>query len=147
MRAMVWLCAAMVAGCSGVSGPQAQVNQYNLVQEKQYSPMRAQYKAGKGGAFSMEMGLWAGEVGSTAANAHYQQAIFDAFEKNCGLARADLREVRVVRHAPPTEWYEVWVFNDQASRRFDKASGMSVVMRFDPATNRTNVSFQGNCRA
>lgn len=138
---------ALLTGCSTTSGLKSQVDQYNQMQARQYSPYRAVYKEGSGGAVSMEMGVWAGEVGSTAANMQYQQGIFDVFQERCGLARADIREVRVVRHAPPTEWYEVWVFNAPTSKRYDKSSGLAVVMKYDPSTNRTDVSFYGSCKS
>lgn len=146
MRAIAWLGVVVLAGCSANAGLRAQVDRFNQAQEQQYSPFRAVFKEGPGGSSSMEMGAWAGTVGSTAANAEFQQRIFRTFQDNCGLARDMLREVRVVRHAPPTEWYEVWVFNDPTSRRWDKTSGMSVVMRFDSASNRSEVSFYGKCR-
>lgn len=146
MRAMTGLCAVLLAGCSASSGLRGQVDQYNQAQERQYSPFRAVFKEGPGGSTSMVMGAWAGVVGSTAANAEFQQRIFATFQENCGLARDMLREVRVVRHAPPAEWYEVWVFNDPTSRRGDKTSGMSVVMRYDPPSNRSEVSFHGKCQ-
>lgn len=88
----------------------------------------------------------AGAIGTTAANAAVQQRILDTFRDRCGLEQSSLREVRVVRHAPPTEWYEVWVFKNPASKRHDKASGMSVVMKYDPARNYSNVSFYGDCK-
>lgn len=146
MKAMAWLCAALLAGCSANAGLRAQVDRYNQAQEQHYSPFRAVFREGPGGSSSMEMGAWAGIAGVTAANAEFQQRIFQAFQDQCGLARDQLREVRIVRHSPPTEWYEVWVFNDSSSRRWDKTSGLSVVMRFDPASNRSEVAFYGKCR-
>lgn len=138
--------ALLLAGCAASSGLRDQVDARNRQLEARYAPTRIVLKEGPGGATSIETGAWAGVVGSTAANDVFRERIFAELRQACGYERSDLREVRVVRHAPPTEWYEVWVFHDPASDRPDKSSGISIVLRYDPLTNRSNVSSYGGCR-
>lgn len=133
-----------LAGCSVTSSPPRQVQRFNDTQEANYQPTRMKFTAHKNGASSFEMGVWAGLPGETAANERYKNEIFKKFIDQCGLEKSALKEVRVVKHEPPI-WYEVWVFNSQSSKRYDKSIGMSVVMKFDDTTNITSVSFYGEC--
>lgn len=77
--------------------------------------------------------------------------IFNAIKLKCGFAKEDLFEVRKVVYNPPL-YYEVWVFNDELSKRPDKKSGLSILLNapvLDSQNNAHNVeiSFAGNCHA
>lgn len=139
------LLAVILAGCSTTSGLKQQVQHLNAAKEARHEPTRAQFKELGNGASEVELGIWAGIPGTTAANAEYRRKIFDSFKSSCGFDESDLKEVRVVKHAPPM-WYEVWIFNNPKSRRPDKTTGISVVMTFNPTTNITKINFIGSCK-
>lgn len=142
---ILFLLVAFLSGCSFAPVMNDQVQEFNAAQEAKFEPTRARYTKLKGGAFSLEFGIWAGVPGETAANEVYKRKILDGFKSQCGFEESALKEVRVVRHEAPI-WYEVWVFNNPLSKRPDKTSGMSVVMNYNQSTNITNVSFHGSCK-
>jgi hypothetical protein len=139
------LLVAILSGCSTSFVLDKQVQQINAAQEAKFQPTRVKFTELKGGGSNLEFGIWAGTPGETAANPEYRRKIFDAFNSQCGFLESSLKEVRVVKHEPPI-WYEVWVFNNSASKRPDKTSGLSVVMDFNPVTNITKVAFYGTCQ-
>lgn len=143
MRSLLWL-AILLVGCSTSSGMNDQVQKFNSIQEAKFAPTRMKFVEFPGGASSLQSGVWAGEPSVTVANARFQSSIFDKFRVQCGFDENQLKEVRVVKHEPSL-WYEVWVFNNPDSRRPDKTTGLSVVMRFNPTTNMTSTSFYGDC--
>lgn len=146
MRYLIAVPILLVTACATVDTGSRLADQQNLKLEAAYLPTRVKYTALPGGASTFETGIWAGTVGTTAANQRYQEMIFQTFREKCGLEKSALKEVRVVKHEAPV-WYEVWVFNNPASGRPDKTSGMAVVMKFDEQTNRTDVSFNGGCKS
>lgn len=135
----------ILAGCTTTSGESKQVQKYNDAQEAVYGPTRAKFTRYDDGATSLEFGAWAGTVGMSVANDKHKNKTFEVFKKQCGLDKSALKEVRVVKHEPPV-WYEVWVFNNPLSKRHDKESGMSVVMKYDASANITNTFFYGKCK-
>lgn len=137
---------AFLIGCSSHQAPPTQVNPYGQVHEELYSPFRPKVKTTLLGRKKLELYDWAGITGNTAAKPEYERRIFAYFQNRCGLSPHMLREVRVVRDASPIEQHEVWVYNSPTSRRRDKTSGMSVVMRYDPSSNWSEVFFIGKCQ-
>lgn len=87
---------------------------------------------------------WAGVSGKSTINRKYQEMAFENIKKNCGYGKEDKIETRIVNHSE-TSWEEVWLFNDPKSFHDDKISGLTVLFRYTPETNKTNVQFFGNC--
>ena len=134
----------LIVGCSSISGMQSQVDTMNRQLESNYSPVRAKLTNFDGGATGLQVGVWAGESGDTVFHEKQQELIFENIEKHCGYKKESLYEVRVVRYTE-TQWYEVWVFNNPESKREDKKSGVSVLVRFNPQTQLTQTSFPAGC--
>ena len=144
-KVLLILLAVSLSGCVALNSSFNPAISYNEKQEAAFQPTRAEYTTFNNGASSvLSFGVWAGDLGVTAANDQYQVLIYEKFEQNCGLHKDDLKEIRIVKHEP-NFWYEVWVFNDDQSQRSDKTSGMSVVMKYAPDTNITEVNLIGNC--
>ncbi len=141
----ILLIAALLSGCASAPQGNPALDSYNKTEESQFSPVRARFTDKGNGATATEFGVWAGEAGQSVATGALRDNIFRSFQDGCGFPPTALKEVRVVKHAPPL-WYEVWVFHDAKSQRPDKTSGMSVVLRFDQASNQTQVSFYGACK-
>jgi len=77
--------------------------------------------------------------------------IYNALKLKCGFEKEDIVEVRKVVYNPPL-YYEVWVFNDEQSKRPDKRSGLSVLLSAPVLGSETNehnveISFAGNCHS
>jgi hypothetical protein len=72
--------------------------------------------------------------------------IFRGLKQKCGFEKKDLVEIRKVTYKPP-QYYEVWVFNDELSKRSDKASAISVVLDVYPDNGGVDSSFAGQCHA
>ncbi|HEY9135860.1 MAG TPA: hypothetical protein VIM85_08705 [Pseudomonadales bacterium] len=144
MRFLI-LITAFLAACSTAHVMNKQVQQFNAAQEEKFQPTRARFTELKGGVTNLEFGVWAGTPGETAANPEYRRKVLDRLESHCGFDESSLKEVRVVKHEPPI-WYEVWVFNNPASKRHDKTSGFSIVFEFNPSANTTTTSFYGSCQ-
>lgn len=90
---------------------------------------------------------WAGEKGlSIAENSPFKNKILKLIEDHCGHKEFDLTETRIVSHKNPV-WEEVWVFNDEKSKREDKTSGLTVLITYSPQTNLSNIDMLSNCHA
>ncbi|MGE4542959.1 MAG: hypothetical protein AB7D06_02505 [Pedobacter sp.] len=129
-----------LSGCALKNEIDAIVATQNKDLERAGRPVRVAYTKQPGGVGNIDYGVWAGQPGTTVANKQYQDFIFNYFETKCGLKKSDLKEVRVVSHNKPI-WYEVWIFSDEKSIRPDKTSGRSVIMRYIPEENATDVFF------
>jgi hypothetical protein len=135
----------ILVGCSSVPSGSRAIESYNKEQELRFSPTRARFTDRGNGVTAHEFGVWAGEAGDSIAQGDLRKDILTAFATNCGFSASDLKEIRIVKHEQ-SMWYEVWIFNDPASKRPDKTSGMSVVMKPDIASDRTGVGFFGSCK-
>lgn len=135
---------AFIIGCSSVSWMQYEVDKINSQLESSYAPVRAKLTSYGGGATGLQVGLWAGEPGVTAFHEQQQALIFENIQKNCGYKEESLVEFRIVKHTE-TLWNEVWVFSNPESKREDKQSGVSVLVRFNPQTQMTQTSFPTGC--
>ncbi len=69
----------------------------------------------------------------------------DVLDIGGNRSHLDRDEVRVVEHKPPF-YYEVWIFNDELSKRSDGTSGISLILTFPP-TGGTDINLIGNCHA
>ncbi|MGE4542955.1 MAG: hypothetical protein AB7D06_02485 [Pedobacter sp.] len=147
MRKLIFIASFLtvfaLSGCSTTSDLKKYVEEINAEQEAKYSPIRTKFTDHGDGKTSMEFPVWAGTVGESAFHDQFKDTIFEAFSSNCGFEKDSLKEFRIVKHDPPV-WYEVWVFNDPNSKRLDKTSGISVVVRHNTETNYTKAYFYGN---
>jgi len=131
---------SVLSGCTLRNSMDGVVVTQNKDLERAGRPVRVAYTKQPGGIGNLDYGVWAGQPGTTVANKQYRDFIFNYFETKCGLKKSDLKEVRIVSHNK-TVWYEVWVFNDEKSIRPDKTSGRSVIMKYIPEENSTDVTF------
>lgn len=132
----------LVSGCSTTSFMQRQADQMNEQFARQYSPIRAEFTDHGNGATSFQIGVWAGEPGASIFNDQHKDHIFNLIEESCGFDRASLLETRIVEHQEQF-WYEVWLFNDSESGSQDKQKGISVVVSYEPSTDKTKTSLYG----
>jgi len=91
---------------------------------------------------------WAGVAGESITNRSklLKADVMGAFKKHCQFPENDLREIRVVSHNPPV-FYEVWIFNDKLSKRKDKTSAISVIMKQLSAMGGVDFNLIGRCHA
>ncbi|OUT17518.1 hypothetical protein [Campylobacter concisus] len=63
--------------------------------------------------------------------------------KQCGFEAKDLKEVRVVSHDEDRGLgFEVWVFNDPLSKRDDKITAISVILKATPNIGGTDINYK-----
>jgi len=70
--------------------------------------------------------------------------------KQCGFEAKDLKEVRVVSHDEARGLgFEVWVFNDPLSKRDDKITAITVLLKPTPDIGGTDMDFRipADCHA
>ncbi len=132
-------------GC--VSSTTNQMTVQNQTFEKQKMPTRL-YKTISTQDSDFYESNWAGEKGRSIAlnSIRLYSDILQAFKQNCGFEQNDLVETRVVSHKPPV-FYEVWIFQDQLSKRKDKTSGLSVVLTQFPNDGGVDINFYGKCHS
>lgn len=136
-----------LSGCGGNptamrSGEMANNNLY-----KSRSPVRVDVKILEGGGAILSQ-VWAGEKGISiidTAEETIKNDVWKLFTENCGFSKSDLREVRIVEHKHPF-FYEVWIFDDQKSKRKDGQSGISLILNVS-ATSGTDITLVGGCHS
>lgn len=142
-NAALILCLFLINGCSSNPTAVRGLELANVKFEQEYSPLRIVSIEHENGYLTRT--VWAGDIGTTAFNQKYKDFVFDTIENNCGLTKSALKEVRVVSHERPT-YYEVWVYHDQKNKKMDYTTGISVLMKYNEDTNKTDTSFNGECR-
>lgn len=142
---IIYFIVASLSGCAGnptaVRG--AELANKDLLKER--SPYRVDVKVFEGGG-AVTSTVWAGTKGTSimeAADNTLKSDVWKFFEKQCGLHKSALREVRVVQHKHPF-YYEVWVFNDKESKRDDETTGISLILNFSPSGG-TDINLVGSC--
>ncbi|RMH13701.1 MAG: hypothetical protein D6698_13650 [Gammaproteobacteria bacterium] len=131
----------MVMGCATPPIDKA----LNEGMAKRHAPLRYvldDSRSNAGTRFFRE--AWAGEPGESHVNERYRKMALDRINRYCDLPPSAFIEARTVSFSE-TYIEEVWVFRDPLSKREDGLSGQTVMFRYDPETNRTDVSFSGAC--
>jgi len=72
--------------------------------------------------------------------------ILKALEEKCNFKREDVVEIRKVNHKTP-QYYEVWVFKDELSKRPDKKSAISVILEKYPNGGGDGIFLLGACHS
>ena len=72
--------------------------------------------------------------------------IFKSFKEKCGFEKEDIIGIRKVSYEPP-QYYEVWVFKDELSKRADKSSAISLVLKQYPNGDGVDISLFGQCHS
>ena len=76
--------------------------------------------------------------------------VFKEINKVCNFKYSDLKETRMVYFDDKTSFsYEVWVFNDPLSKRDDKITAITVLLKPTPDIGGTDMDFRipENCHA
>lgn len=89
--------------------------------------------------------VWIGSKGNSITNNSpvLKNDVFKGFSNNCGLEKNNLKEIRVVFHDHPY-YKEVWIFNDSKSKRKDKTSAMTVLLKAIP-NGGVDMNLIGQC--
>jgi hypothetical protein len=72
--------------------------------------------------------------------------ILKGLKQKCGFEKDDIVEIRKVSYEQP-QYYEVWVFKDELSKRADKTSALSVVLDVYPDNGGVDIYFSGECHS
>jgi hypothetical protein len=131
-----------ILGCSSTPQVGDAVWRSNAKLARQYSPFRIVPHSD--GTFSRN---WAGEPGRsiTEDTPGLKRDVLRGFRSSCGFTAKQLIETRVVRHEDP-DYYEVWVFADPASRRKDRTTGISVILKALPSGSY-RIRIKGSCHS
>ncbi len=135
----------MLSGCGNSLSSQMDIQNENLA--KEYMPTRL-HKVTSTSNADMYESHWAGKEGrSIALNSKLLYSdVLKAFKQGCGFKKSDLIQTRIVSHEIPV-FYEVWLFKDAKSKREDKTSGLSVVMKQLPNNGGTDINIYGQCHS
>lgn len=136
---------AFLASCAGNPTANSGAEIANKRFAEQLFPMRVKARGVEGGG-SVMMYYWAGTMGQSVATPVVEEDIYKMININCHYSPSDLKQVNVVRHQYPM-FYEVWVFNDKESRREDKTSALSVILKALPNNGGTDINTIGSCHA
>ncbi|QDE30946.1 hypothetical protein [Shewanella polaris] len=72
--------------------------------------------------------------------------IFKGLKEKCNFKKEDMVETRKVSSDIPY-YYEVWVFNDELSKRSDKRSSISIVLKQYPNGGGVDIFLLGECHS
>lgn len=142
-NAIAFTTLSLLIGCS--SNGNSSINRMNTSFEQSQSAYRLlpEVSAGKT-VYKLSP---AGKSGSSITNNDelVKHDVLMAIDKKCGFSADKLSETRIVEHAGMS-FYEVWVFQDDASQFDSKTSALSVVMEQLPNNGGVNISVKGNCQ-
>lgn len=144
----IWICLpvlAFLASCASNPTANSGAEIANKRFAEQLLPMRVKAKDVEGGGSVMTY-YWAGTMGESVATPVVEKDIYKMININCDYNPEDLKQVNIVRHQYPM-FYEVWVFNDKESRREDKTSALSVILKALPNNGGTDINTIGSCHA